>query len=52
VENLLELGEANREIAQLREARSERRAGLARRQDLAGVVFGSDATANMLELAG
>ena len=52
VENLLELGEANREIAQLREARRERRAALARRYDLAGLVFGSDAMANLLELAG
>ncbi|MGM9483050.1 sigma-54-dependent transcriptional regulator [Roseateles sp. NT4] len=52
VENLLELDEANREIARLREARRERRAALARRYDLAGLVFGSDATANLLELAG
>ncbi|KQW46749.1 histidine kinase [Pelomonas sp. Root662] len=52
VENLLELGEANREIAQLREARATRRTALARRYNLAGVVFGSDAMANLLELAG
>jgi DNA-binding NtrC family response regulator len=52
VENLLELGEANREIAQLREARASRRATLARRFDLAGLVFASDAMAGLLELAG
>jgi len=52
VENLLELGEVNREIAQLREARRERRAALARRYDLAGLVFGSDAMLSLLELAG
>ncbi len=52
VENLLELGEANREIAQLREARASRRAALARRHDLAGLVFGSDAMLSLLELAG
>jgi len=52
VENLLELGEANGEIARLREARRERRAALARRHDLAGLVFGSDAMLNLLELAG
>lgn len=52
VENLLELSEANREIAQLREARRERRASLARRHDLAGLVFASDAMLSLLELAG
>lgn len=52
VENLLELGEANGEIARLREARRERRAALARRHDLAGLVFGSDAMLSLLELAG
>ena len=52
VENLLELGEANREIARLREARRERQAALARRHDLAGLVFGSDAMLSLLELAG
>ncbi|RZJ09868.1 MAG: sigma-54-dependent Fis family transcriptional regulator [Rubrivivax sp.] len=52
VENLLELGEANREIAHLREARRERRTALAQRYDLAGIVFGSDAMANLLDLAG
>ena len=52
VENLLELGEANREIARIHEARRERRAALARRLDLAGLVFGSDVMLNLLELAG
>lgn len=52
VENLLELGEANREIAQLREARRERRAALARRYQLAGLVIASDAMLSLLELAG
>ncbi len=52
VENLLELGEVSREVARLHEARRARLAGLQRRFDLAGVVFGSDATAALLELAG
>jgi DNA-binding NtrC family response regulator len=52
VENLLELGEANREIAQLREARRERRAALARRYQLAGLVIASGAMLSLLELAG
>ncbi|MEO3692000.1 sigma-54-dependent transcriptional regulator [Roseateles paludis] len=52
VENLLELGEANREAAQLRDARRERHARLARKYELAGLVFGSDAMASLLELAG
>lgn len=52
VENLLELGEANREAAQLRDARRERHARLAGKYDLAGLVFGSDAMASLLDLAG
>ncbi|MFG6441877.1 sigma-54-dependent transcriptional regulator [Roseateles sp. LKC17W] len=52
VENLLELGEASREVAQLREARRQRKASLARRHDLSGLVFDADATLSLLELAG
>ena len=52
VENLLELGEAHREVARLREAGRARRAALARRFDLQGLVFGSDAMLTLLELAG
>jgi len=51
VENLLELGESAREVAQLRREQRERRDALARRFDLDGIVFVSDAMARTLELA-
>jgi DNA-binding NtrC family response regulator len=52
VENLLELGEANREVARVREARRGRVLALQRRFDCTGLVFASDAMCNLLELAG
>src|SRR5882724_3200175 len=52
VENLLELAESTREVAQVRQERRARRAALAQRFDLGGIVFASDAMARALELAG
>lgn len=51
VENLLELGESAREVAQLKREQRARQEALARRFDLGGVVFASDAMARTLELA-
>ena len=51
VENLLELGEASREVAQLKREQRARQEALAQRFDLGGVVFASDAMARTLELA-
>lgn len=51
VQNLLELGQNNREMARLRQERRARREALAARHDLAGIVFASDAMARTLELA-
>jgi DNA-binding NtrC family response regulator len=51
VQNLLELGEANREVARLRQERRARRDALAARYELDGIVFASDAMARTLELA-
>jgi len=51
VENLLELAESTREVARLRGERRERRDALARRFDLCGIVFGSEAMQRTLELA-
>jgi DNA-binding NtrC family response regulator len=52
VENLLELSQATREVARLREAKRSRIAALQRRFDTSGLVFGSDEMATLLELAG
>lgn len=51
VENLLELAEANREVSRLRQAQRVRRAALAERFDLDGIVFASEAMLGSLELA-
>ncbi|MBC7916744.1 MAG: sigma-54-dependent Fis family transcriptional regulator [Rhodoferax sp.] len=51
IENLLELSESNREIAQTRQARRQRVAHLQQRFDLDGLVFASDAMLGTLELA-
>ena len=51
MENLLELGEASREVAQLKRDQRARQEALAQRFDLGGVVFASDAMARTLELA-
>ena len=51
VENLLELSESTREVARLRHERRTRREALARRFDLNGIVFASEAMARTLELA-
>ena len=51
VENLLELAESNRERARLHSARRQRRDQLARRFDLRGVVFESEAMEAAVELA-
>jgi DNA-binding NtrC family response regulator len=51
VENLLELAESNRERARLHSARRQRREQLARRFDLRGVVFESEAMEAAVELA-
>ena len=51
VENLLELGEASREVAQIKREQRARQEALAQRFDLGGVVFASDAMARTLELA-
>jgi DNA-binding NtrC family response regulator len=51
VENLLELAESTREVARVRDERRVRREALAKRYDLGGIVFASDAMARTLELA-
>ncbi|MGA0610340.1 sigma-54-dependent transcriptional regulator [Caldimonas sp. KR1-144] len=51
VENLLELGEASREAAQARRQLRARRAALAQRYALEGLVFASEAMTQALELA-
>ena len=51
VENLLELAESTREVAQLRHERRARRQALAVRFDLGGIVFASEAMERTLELA-
>jgi len=51
VENLLELAESTREVARVRDERRVRREALAKRYDLNGIVFASDAMARTLELA-
>ena len=51
VGNLLELGDSNRELTRTRQERRERRAALAQRFDVDGLVFASDAMLSMLELA-
>jgi len=51
VENLLELAESTREVAQLRHERRVRREALSRRYELGGIVFASDAMERTLELA-
>jgi len=51
VENLLELAEANREVGRQRQQQRLRRDALARRFDLGGIVFESEAMLRSLELA-
>jgi DNA-binding NtrC family response regulator len=51
VENLLELGEANRERQRLQEEQRRRREKLAEQYDLCGIVFSSDAMERAVELA-
>jgi DNA-binding NtrC family response regulator len=51
VGNLLELGDSNRELTRTRQERRDRRATLAERFDVDGLVFASDAMLSMLELA-
>src|SRR5208282_4706006 len=51
VENLLELGEANRERQRLQEEQRRRRKQLAEQYDLCGIVFASDAMERAVELA-
>ena len=51
VENLLELGESRRELADQQRDRRARQDALARRFDLGGVVFASEAMTRALELA-
>ncbi len=51
IENLLELSESNRELAQTRQARRQRIANLQQRFELDGLVFASDAMLATLELA-
>lgn len=51
VENLLELSEAARESTRRRAERSRRRAALAARYDLQGLVYGSDAMERIVTLA-
>ncbi len=50
VENLLELAEANRQLAERRQARRARREKLETEFDLAGLVFASDAMLQLLEM--
>jgi len=51
VENLLELSEATREIAKVREERRKRRKALDAKYDLRGLIFASTATERVVELA-
>ena len=51
VENLLELSEATREIARVRDERRKRRKALDAKYDLRGLVFASTATERVVELA-
>jgi DNA-binding NtrC family response regulator len=51
VENLLELGEANRERQRLQDEQRRRREKLAEQYDLCGIVFASDAMERAVELA-
>ncbi|MFT4047386.1 MAG: sigma-54 dependent transcriptional regulator [Solimonas sp.] len=51
VENLLELSEASRTMADLRRERRRRREELERRYDLRGLVYGAEATERVVELA-
>jgi len=51
VENLLELSEATREVARLRDERRRRRKALDAKYDLRGLVFSSTATERVVELA-
>ena len=51
VENLLELSEATREIARVREERRKRRKALDAKYDLRGLIFASTATERVVELA-
>jgi DNA-binding NtrC family response regulator len=51
VANLLELGEASREVRRLGGERMRHRKGLADRFDMAGMVFAASATARVVELA-
>ncbi|WP_028009439.1 sigma-54-dependent transcriptional regulator [Solimonas flava] len=51
VENLLELSEASRAMSHLRRERRRRREELARRYDLRGLVYGSEAMERIVELA-
>jgi len=51
VENLLELSEATREVARIRDERRRRRKALDAKYDLRGLVFASTATERVVELA-
>ena len=51
VENLLELSEATREVARVREERRKRRKALDAKYDLRGLMFASTATERVVELA-
>ncbi|HEX5684097.1 MAG TPA: sigma-54 dependent transcriptional regulator [Ideonella sp.] len=51
VENLLELGDSNRELSRSRQERRTRRDALLRNFDIDGLVFQSEAMLSMLELA-
>jgi DNA-binding NtrC family response regulator len=51
VENLLELSEATREVARLRDERRTRRKALDAKYDLRGLIFASTATERVVELA-
>ena len=51
VENLLELSEATREIARVRDERRRRRKALDAKYDLRGLIFASTATERVIELA-
>jgi DNA-binding NtrC family response regulator len=51
VQNLLELGDSNRELQRTRHERQARRDALTRRLDIDGLVFQSEPMLSMLELA-
>jgi DNA-binding NtrC family response regulator len=51
VENLLELSETSRAMSRLQRERRRRREDLARRYDLRGLVYGSEAMERVVELA-